>query len=219
MPYPTTPGPVRFMTKRPKLLLQADGAIDRARSLIQAGDVRGAVSALNEARTIDSVGAWVAEVSQLMADRFKSQAEAAELELKRSRVPAPVQSNAASRPPLTPSTAAKPTPSRAVGAGAGASPAAAKPADDPEPAPKVETFSPPPASPVKPNAPPPDRKPSGRQCRARLMTMPQSARWWRHTGAQSSRRTSRCFVQSSRTLVPTRSDGSSRGFVPSPRRR
>ena len=59
--------------------------------MIQAGDVRGAVRALDEARTIDPVAPGLAEVSQLMAERFKTQAEAAELELQRSRASAPAQ--------------------------------------------------------------------------------------------------------------------------------
>ena len=45
--------------------------------MIQSGDVRGAVRALDEARTIDPVAPGLSEVSQLMADRFKSQAQAA----------------------------------------------------------------------------------------------------------------------------------------------
>ena len=59
-------------------LRQAEAGIERARKMIQAGDVRGAVRALDEARTIDPFAPGLIEVSQLMADRFKSQAEAAE---------------------------------------------------------------------------------------------------------------------------------------------
>ena len=74
------------------LLRQAGTNIEDARKMIQAGDVRGAVRALDEARTIDPVAPGLAEVSQLMADRFKSQAQAAEAELQRSRAaPAPAQ--------------------------------------------------------------------------------------------------------------------------------
>ena len=76
-------------------LRQAETAIDRARQLIQAGDVRGAVRALDDARTIDPVAPGLAEVSSLMAERFKTQAEAAEQELKRSRASAPAQRAAA----------------------------------------------------------------------------------------------------------------------------
>ena len=72
-------------------LRQAETDIERARKMIQAGDVRGAVRALDEARTLDPVAPGLAAVSQLMAERFKSQAEAAELELQRSRAAAPVQ--------------------------------------------------------------------------------------------------------------------------------
>ncbi|HEX6216455.1 MAG TPA: protein kinase, partial [Vicinamibacterales bacterium] len=72
-------------------LRQAETDIERARKMIQAGDVRGAVRALDAARTLDPVAPGLAAVSQLMAERFKSQAEAAELELQRSRAAAPVQ--------------------------------------------------------------------------------------------------------------------------------
>jgi predicted Ser/Thr protein kinase len=88
-------------------LRQAETDIERARRMIQAGDVRGAVRALDEARTIDPVAPGLAAVSQLMAERFKSQAEAAELELQRSRAAAPVQRAPA---PVIPSS--PPTPSR-----------------------------------------------------------------------------------------------------------
>jgi serine/threonine protein kinase len=147
-----------------KLLLQADSAIGRARSLIQAGDVRGAVSALDEARTIDPSAPGLAEAAQLMAERFKSQADAAELELKRSRVPAQAQSTPPVRPPVTSQSSPKP---------AAAAPAEPMPAPMPSPptpptitapAPKLETIAPPAASPVAP--PPPDRKPAADTARA-----------------------------------------------------
>ena len=83
-------------------LRQAETDIERARSMIQAGDVRGAVRALDEARTLDPVAPGLAEVSQLMVARFKSQAEAAELELQRSRAAAPVQRAAAPVAPSSP---------------------------------------------------------------------------------------------------------------------
>ena len=90
-------------------LRQAETDIEQARSMIQAGDVRGAVRALDEARTIDPVAPGLAEVSQLMAARFKSQAEAAELELQRSRAAATGQRAAAPVVPSSPPTSAKTT--------------------------------------------------------------------------------------------------------------
>ena len=79
------PRPGRFAIRPPHSCGRPRRTSSRRDSMIQAGDVRGAVRALDEARTIDPVAPGLAEVSQLMADRFKSQAEAAELELQRSR--------------------------------------------------------------------------------------------------------------------------------------
>ena len=90
-------------------LRQAETDIARARDMIQAGDVRGAVRALDEARTLDPVAPGLVEVSRLMAERFKSQAEAAELELQRSRATAPAQRAAVPSAPSSP-----PTPPRAT---------------------------------------------------------------------------------------------------------
>jgi serine/threonine protein kinase len=90
-------------------LRQAETDIERARRMIQSGDVRGAVRALDEARTLDPVAPGLAEVSQLMADRFKSQAEAAELELQRSRAAAPVQRAPAPLPPSSPPPSSRTT--------------------------------------------------------------------------------------------------------------
>ena len=94
-------------------LRQAETDIERARGMIQAGDVRGAVRALDEARTLDPVAPGLVEVSRLLAERFKSQAEAAELELQRSRAAAPAQRAAlppAPAPPRpTPTAQAPPT--------------------------------------------------------------------------------------------------------------
>jgi predicted Ser/Thr protein kinase len=90
-----------------RFLRQAETDIERARRMIQAGDVRGAVRALDEARTLDPVAPGLVEVSRLMAERFKSQAEAAEQELQRSRATAPAQRAAV---PVAPSS--PPAPSR-----------------------------------------------------------------------------------------------------------
>ena len=90
-------------------LRQAETDIARARSMIQAGDIREAVRALDDARTIDPVAPGLAEVSQLMAARFKSQAEAAELELQRSRAAATGQRAAPPVVPSSPPTSAKTT--------------------------------------------------------------------------------------------------------------
>src|SRR5688572_5234028 len=90
-------------------LRQAETDIERARKMIQAGDVRGAVRALDEARTLDPVAPGLAAVSQLMAERFKSQAEAAELELQRSRAAAPVQRAPAPVVPASPTTPSRTT--------------------------------------------------------------------------------------------------------------
>ena len=116
-------------------LRQAEAGLERARKMIQAGDVRGAVRALDEARTIDPFAPGLIEVSQLMADRFKSQAEAAELELQRARAAAPAQRAAAAPapPPAPPKSAA-------------ASPA---------PTETSRESSSPPAAPVAPPTPPP----------------------------------------------------------------
>jgi serine/threonine protein kinase len=88
-------------------LRRAETDIARARSMIQAGDIREAVRALDEARTIDPVAPGLAEVSQLMAARFKAQAEAAELELQRSRAAATGQRAAAPVVPSSHPTSAK----------------------------------------------------------------------------------------------------------------
>ena len=145
-------------------LRQAETTIDRARELMQAGDVRGAVRALDEARTIDPIAPGVAEVSRLLAERFKTQAEAAEQELQRSRAAAAPQRAA---PP-----AAKPAPAPSLPAstpGDVVSPAVpAPPAPVPPPSPAVTTEaqaarSAPAETPAIKPAPspvnPPDRKP------------------------------------------------------------
>ena len=146
-------------------LRQAETAIDRARQLIQAGDIRGAVRALDDARTIDPVAPGLAEVSQLMAERFKTQAEAAELELQRSRASAPAQ-RAAAPPGKAAATPPAPTPapSDPVSQSLPATPAppiAPSPIPAPEPppakpAPPESSAIKPAPSPVNPSA---DRKP------------------------------------------------------------
>ena len=91
-------------------LRQAATDIEDARKMIQAGDVRGAVRALDDARTIDPVAPGLVEVSQLMAERFKSQAQAAEAELQRSRAAAPVQRSVPPPAPSLPPAPSRPTP-------------------------------------------------------------------------------------------------------------
>ena len=147
-------------------LRQAETAIDRARQLVQAGDVRGAVRALDEARTIDPVAPGLVEVSQLMAERFKTQAEAAELELQRSRAAAPAQraapspGKAAVPPPAPAPTPSGPLPPQSL-------PATPPPPPSPTPVPAAEPAPAKPApieaaaikpapSPVNPSG---DRKP------------------------------------------------------------
>ncbi len=123
------------------LLRQAEAGLERARKMIQAGDVRGAVRALDEARTIDPFAPGVIEISQMMADRFKSQAEAAELELQRSRAAAPPQRAAASpAPPPAPSRSAATPPAPAETSRESSAPIvpAAPPTPPPVPAPAAE---------------------------------------------------------------------------------
>lgn len=147
-------------------LRQAETAIDRARQLIQAGDVRGAVRALDDARTIDPVAPGLSEVSRLMAERFKTQAEAAELELQRSRASQSAQRAAAPPGKAAPTpTVPTPTPS------APASQPLPAPAPPPPPSPSpIPAAEPPPAKPAPPETaaikpapspvnPPADRKP------------------------------------------------------------
>jgi len=150
-------------------LRQAETAIDRARQLILAGDVRGAVRALDDARTIDPVAPGLAEVSRLMAERFKTQAEAAELELQRSRASAPAQRAAAppGKAPATPPAPTPPAPTTTTSAPASQSlpvlpppSPSPKPAAEPPPAKPASTESSaikPAPSPVNPSA---DRKPA-----------------------------------------------------------
>ena len=133
-------------------LRQAETAIDRSRQLVQAGDVRGAVRALDEARTIDPVAPGLSEVSRLIAERFKSQAEAAELELQRSRASAPAQraaappGKAAAIPPAaTPPATAPPVPAPTPSAPASQSLPTPPPPPSPSPIPATE---PPPAKPA-----------------------------------------------------------------------
>ncbi len=127
-------------------LRQAETDIERARRLIQTGDIRGAVRALDDARTIDPVAPGLAAVSQLMAERFKSQAEAAQLELQRSRAAAPAQKAPApaapSPPPTTsrPTTAAAQTPTETPRPSA---PPAVVPSQPPSPPPVVVPVAPP----------------------------------------------------------------------------
>jgi predicted Ser/Thr protein kinase len=96
-------------------LRQAETEIARARTMIEGGDIRGAVRALDEARTLDPVAPGLTDVSRLMAERFKSQADAAELALQRSRTvaPAPAQRVAAAAPPPSPPPSARPAPAPA----------------------------------------------------------------------------------------------------------
>lgn len=126
-------------------LRQAETDIERARAMIQAGDVRGAVRALDEARTLDPVAPGLAEVSRLMAERFKSQAEAAELELQRSRIAAPAQRAAV---PVAPSS--PPAPSRATSTAQ--APTAQAPTETPR-----QSAAPPPPPPVPAPVLPPAR--------------------------------------------------------------
>jgi ketosteroid isomerase-like protein len=126
-------------------LRQAATDIEDARKMIQAGDVRGAVRALDEARTIDPVAPGLVEVSQLMAERFKSQAQAAEAELQRSRAAAPVQRSV---PPPAPSL--PPAPSRPV-------PTAPAPPTLETPREAPQTISPPRPTPPPVAADPPAR--------------------------------------------------------------
>jgi serine/threonine protein kinase len=148
-------------------LRQAETAIDRARQLVQAGDVRGAVGALDEARTIDPVAPGLVEVSQLMAERFKTQAEAAEQELRRSRAslpaqrvavppakaaaPPPAPAPAPSEPVLPPSPAVPPPPPVSPSPTPVAAPTPAKPV-----ASEASAIKPAPS----PVTPPADRKPA-----------------------------------------------------------
>jgi len=147
-------------------LRQAETAIDRARQLIQTGDVRGAVRALDDARTIDPVAPGLAEVSRLMAERFKTQAEAAEQELQRSRASAPAQravappGKPAATPPPPVQTPSEPAPVQSLPAPPPPAPAPTPvvPADPPpaKPAPAETAAIKPAPSPVNPPA---DRKP------------------------------------------------------------
>jgi serine/threonine protein kinase len=147
-------------------LRQAETAIDRARQLIQAGDVRGAVRALDDARTIDPVAPGLAEVSRLMAERFKTQAEAAELELQRSRASAPAQRAAAppvkaAAPPSPPAPIPiDPVPQSSPATPAPPLPPTPIPAPEPppaKPAPSEAAAIKPAPSPVNPSG---DRKPA-----------------------------------------------------------
>jgi serine/threonine protein kinase len=149
-------------------LQQAETTIARARELMQAGDVRGSVRALDEARTIDPTAPGVAEVSRLLAERFKTQAEAAEQELQRSRAaapapaqrPAPPAAKPAPPPPLTA------TPSEAAPQPVPAPPAPIMPPAAPVtiPEPQVPRITPPETAAVKPAPspinPPAERKPA-----------------------------------------------------------
>ena len=112
-------------------LTRFDEAIENARARIKVGDAKGAEESLNTARTIDPSGPGIADVSALLADRFKDEAEAARQELQRSRAAAPVK---------PPAPAAKPAPPL------------------PEPQRDVRTEPPPQlprSSPVSPAPPPP----------------------------------------------------------------
>jgi hypothetical protein len=124
-------------------LRQAAVNLEQARKMIRAGDVRAAVRALDDARTIDPLAPGLLEVSQLLADRFQARAEAAELELQRSRAAAPAQ-RAAALP--APSTSA--VPSKSVSAPQ----APVEPSrDSPPPAPAAAATPPPvPAPAVEP---------------------------------------------------------------------
>ena len=149
-------------------LRQAETDIARARSMIQAGDVRGAVRALDEARTLDPVAPGLAEVSQLMVARFKSQAEAAELELQRSRAAAAGQRAAAAVAPSSPPTSSKTTsvpqvPAETPRESAATVPSPAPPPPVPAPVVPPARTEPAESAAVKPGpspvAPPPVRNP------------------------------------------------------------
>ncbi len=148
-------------------LRQAEMDIAQARRMIQAGDIRGAVRALDEAQTLDPVAPGLADVSQLMAERFKSQADAAELELQRSRTAAPAPKTAvpaaASSPPTpstTTSTAQVPTEAPRESATPALPPAPAPPV--PAPVTPPERTEPVEVAAVKP-APPPVAPPTVHQ--------------------------------------------------------
>ena len=219
------PGP--FAIRPPHSCGKPRRTSSRRDSMIQAGDVRGAVRALDEARTLDPVAPGLAEVSQLMAERFKSQAEAAELELQRSRAAAPVPRAAAPA-----ATSSPPTPSTTASA-------PQVPAEPPRE----------PATPALPPAPPPAHSAARRaaganrtdrirrsqtgafaggstpfairrpRLHARPMTTPPFAASWPRMPARSNRRISRSSDRSSPTSAPTRNAGSSKGFARSRHRK
>lgn len=89
------------------LLRRFDAAIQNARAFIKAGDARGAARALDEARGIDPVASDVVDVSALLANQFKGQADAARQDAQRSRAPVPPPSPA---PPQLTTQATAPTP-------------------------------------------------------------------------------------------------------------
>ena len=154
------------------LITRADAALESARALINTGDVRGAVRALDEARSIDANAPGLAAVTALMAERFKAQAEAAQLELERTRAAAASRSASAStssrttppisQPPATtpPTTAAReaPAPSPPPAPQVTAPVTPQQPVLQPPAPSRVET--PPPARPQPPPVPVNESKPA-----------------------------------------------------------
>jgi hypothetical protein len=131
------------------LITRADAALTSARALINAGDVRGAVRALDDARSIDANAPGLAAVTALMAERFKAEADAAQLELERARVAAASRSAPAS-------TSSRTTPSNSQSpATPPPLPAARETALPSPPAPQVIA----PATPQPPMAQPPAAPP------------------------------------------------------------
>jgi serine/threonine protein kinase len=151
-----TPGDAKARAIRDQAadrLRRAETSLATARRLIKAGDVRGAVRAMEDARAIDPSSPGLAEVSATLTERFKSQAE---LEWQRSRTapspPTPVQ--AAPEPPREPVTQpaiVAPPPPAIV--------APATPAPEPPPA-KVDPPEPAIKPGPSPTAPVGDRKPT-----------------------------------------------------------
>ena len=108
-------------------------AIESARRYAKAGDVRGAARALDEARAIDPVSPAVADVTAALTEQFKGQAEAARLEVQRSRAATPPPGPTPATAPATPPAPVKTAP---------AAPAEPQPEATPSPAPALPRSSP-----------------------------------------------------------------------------
>jgi serine/threonine protein kinase len=148
---PDDPEATRIRDAARAILARFDHAATRTRERLAAGDLDGATSALNEARSIEPGSPVVSELSAALVAQLRTQAESARRDTTHSRpAPPPPPSRQAANEP------AREGPRRDSGARAPVPPPAATETPAPQPTPAVQ----PPASTPAPQPPAPEPRPA-----------------------------------------------------------